>query len=476
MATTKKVTGSRGRDLANRLLDALAEVASDPLPGARQLPVLNGVSPKGLTACPLENILASAIGLLAESRRIFTYGNSVVIEVDSQDGADRSLVNLRTGTQVDSGAAHWLANLFICDWGGKQFGPPHELVQVLLRAAPLMTRVPRIQLHARRPVFDADFILRGPGWHSTAGILVHGPEVEPVLAEPQCSSLPILDRLPLHVRTLLSGFCFAGPADLANTLAILLTGLLINHFLVQPRPLALVDGNQPSVGKTLLGRVIEVILGGSDTRVIHYTENEEELQKRICAHARDGSRAVLLFDNARTKGGGPVESVVIEANCMAPEICLRLLGRSVNFIRPNDLLWMLTMNCTRVNPDLLSRALPIRLFYDGDPTQRAFALPDPIGYAREHRLALLGELAGMVIRWNQHGRPEGGRNHRCSYWAKIIGGILETAGLPEVLSNLGDAATAFDDALDETTALAEAAVVAGGFFVNECDHNEEDQE
>jgi hypothetical protein len=119
------------------------------------------------------------------------------------------------------------------------------------------------------------------------------------------------------------------------------------------------------------------------------------------------------------------------------------------------------MNDTKASPDLVSRGLPIRFRYDGDPRERDFQGRDPIRYAREHRAEILGELMGMVVRWNQLGRPPGPRKHRCSYWAEVVGGILQVAGLPEFLENLDEAAAAFNQALDQLAALAEAVAAAG---------------
>jgi hypothetical protein len=123
------------------------------------------------------------------------------------------------------------------------------------------------------------------------------------------------------------------------------------------------------------------------------------------------------------------------------------------------------MNDTRVSPDQVSRGLPIRFFLEGKPERRTFEGLDPITYAREHRLDILGEIAGMVVRWNQLGRPSGLHSHRLHHWANVIGGILTTAGLPEFLENADEAAATFDTQLDDLAALAEAVISADGTFV-----------
>jgi hypothetical protein len=145
---------------------------------------------------------------------------------------------------------------------------------------------------------------------------------------------------------------------------------------------------------------------------------------------------------------------------MAPHITLRILGKSVNYTQPNDVLWFLTMNQTKVSPDLASRGMPIRLYYEGDPAQRVFAGPNPLEFAIKYRAQILGELFGMVEHWKSLGRPLGSRPHRCEYWAQMIGGILEACGFPEFLDNAAEAAAEFNTELGDLAAVAEWAVKA----------------
>ena len=49
--------------------------------------------------------------------------------------------------------------------------------------------------------------------------------------------------MPPYLRRLVQGFCWASDADLVNALGVLLTGLLGNHFVDDPKPLVILDGN-----------------------------------------------------------------------------------------------------------------------------------------------------------------------------------------------------------------------------------------
>jgi len=459
--TTNK---SRGQSQADQLFHALAAVDSVPLEGARDLPIVTGLTLRpGFTELP-ENVLMTVIKLLSDSGRVFRYGNSIVYQTDRLDGEGRRLATLRSGDAVESRAQDWLANVFVCTYKKIQFPPPSWLVRTLLTSEPLLPQLPRINTYAQRPLFDGSFVLHGPGWHPDVGILIHGPVIEPILFVPPTATAA-MDRLPPNLRTVLGGFCFRAHADVANMVGLMVTGLLVNNFVSTGKPITLIDGNQPNTGKTWLIRTLGVVLDGMEPPTLFYTPDDEELQKRICAKLREGTGSVLLLDNAKMVGGGAISSPVIESLSDGKEISLRILGVSANYTRPNDLVWTLTMNDTRTSPDLVSRGLPIQLYYEGRTEDRVFSGPNPINYAREHRLEILGELAGMVVRWVQAGRPDGTRSHRYQRWARIVGGIMQVAGLPEFLDNAQEAAATFNCASDELAALAEAVVANDGPYI-----------
>jgi hypothetical protein len=474
---SRQRSSSRGHALAERLQLAIQEVRNAPVAGAREIAVLTGLSPNMVCGSPIENVLADAERILLGSGKVFTYGDAVVLELGQ--GEQAHLVSLAVGHQTEAAAASLLANLFVCeqprdDEAPKQFPPPKPLVSLLLNREPTRAALPHIQHHATRPVFDRDFVLRQPGWHADVGILVHGNAVAAEIPPDPDLRRSVRDRLPRHLWRLLGDFCLRDDADLVNGIAVLLTGLLVPQFVESGKPVVLLDGNQPGLGKTLFARVVGFVLDGVDCPPLHFTPADEELQKRICATLRGGQQSVLIIDNAKVRAGSTVSSPVIESNSMSPEITLRILGQSENFRRPNDLVWMLTMNDTKASADLVSRGLPVRFAYEGNPSSRQFDGRDPLQYAREHRHEILGELVGMVLRWNQLGRPEAQVGHRCDRWARIIGGILEVNGLPDFLGNLDEAAGDFDTELDELAALAEAAVASGNsdFFI-ECANTEE---
>ncbi len=442
-----------GDELESRLFDAIRDFHAAPLPGTRVLPVLTGISTQGLRE-PQENVLARVKGLLVGTKRVFRHDNRVAYET-RVSGNEPRLRPLAEDGDVKSGAEYLLANLIECRNGDNHLVFPRWLANLALRGEPVLAALPEIRVYAHRPVFNEDLILCDPGWHPDCGILVHGPAVDPIpwpIAPPGCVDL---ERLPHHLRALLTGFCFRDEVDRVNALGLFLTGLLVDRYVETGKGVALIDGNQPGVGKTLLARAIGVILDGEDPGLVPFSSEDEELKKSICAGLRTRHSSVLIIDNAKTATGAALNSHTLDMLTTAPRVELRILRESINFSRNNDLLWILTMNDTCASRDLVTRGIPVRLAYDGDPGDRVFSGPNPIDYSRRNRVEILGELAGMVEHWKQRGRPLGPARHRFAQWASEIGGILDSCGLPGFLTNFADVVHEFTSGVDEMAVLAE---------------------
>ena len=338
----RRNNNSRGAALAARIHGGRLTADRAPRPGARSLPVIHGVTPGTVFSRPQENVLADTSLILVDSQRVFRYGNSVTVE---SDGEQRRLKTIADDDGVDKTGASRLANFFICeeppasdDDPPRQYPPPERFCQLLLNSEPVLRALPEIRTYAKRPIIDDTFAFRGPGWHADAGILIHGPDVEPTLPAALPASGPALDRLPPRLRGMLADFCFRTDADLVNAVGTMLTGMMPSVFQRRGKAVVLIDGNQPGVGKTLLARAIGMLLDGEEAQPIHFTPDDEELAKRICAELRCGTSSVVLIDNAKVRAGASVNSPVLEANSMAPTVSLRILGQSATLARPNEFL------------------------------------------------------------------------------------------------------------------------------------------
>jgi hypothetical protein len=130
-----------------------------------------------------------------------------------------------------------------------------------------------------------------------------------------------------------------------------------------------------------------------------------------------------------------------------PRTSFRLLGYSDEIRAENSFIFCITANGPDVSRDLITRSVVVNLVFEGDPARREFTIPDAEGYAREHRLEILGELVGMVERWRTAGSPvaEAASRFNKKGWSPIVGGVLAANGFEGFLSNAREAAESLDD-------------------------------
>lgn len=370
--------------------------------------------------------LEQACDVLAQSGRLYRLGNRVAWE----DVSKRPLLTVGIGVDPEGRAAAVLSRVLV---GGTERGDEAplagNLVKALFASEQFAAATPQIEVYSTRPTFDRTFRLCQPGWNPEAKILMHADAVEPIVdweidQTVSAGNLgPALGRLLPRLRALLEEFCFESPADLVNAVAVLVTGLLINHFVGDSHPMVGVDGNRPGVGKTLFAQVCGVILDGRPPSPIRIG-TEDELEKKLCALLIRNEGSVILLDNVKRR----VSSEVIEMNALAPRLTFRKLGGSVLVSGPNTYLWVVTANGAEASDDTLDRMVWVRLRHDGPPRGRRFAR-DPVRYATDHRHELLAELVGLVQRWVNGGCRPGDHAHRCREWARTVGGIRTSAGL-----------------------------------------------
>jgi len=308
------------------------------------------------------------------------------------------------------------------------------------------SRMPEIKLFTRNPVFTKDWRLVAPGFDCQSGIFYTGQVVEPREDTP-------------HLDALLQDFCFKSPADRTNYIGVLLTAVLMPHF-IGAKPAALFNGNQPGLGKSILAQIIAILRDGRPTETASYNPRDEEFEKRLGAIVRRGVTTIII-DNAKGRGRNPrIESACLERSITDAILSFRLLGKSLEIRAENSHIFCITANTPDVSPDLVSRSVVINLEYEGDPKRRAFQVADPEGYAEQHRLELLGELIGMVERWRAAGMPRANVDTRFNKrgWGNIVGGILLINGEPDFLANAEEAAAQLDETRREFAELVAVLV------------------
>ncbi len=251
------------------------------------------------------------------------------------------------------------------------------------------------------------------------------------------------------INTLLTDFCFASSADRTNFLGLMLTTVLMPHFTTGNKPMGLIVGNQPNLGKSTLAQLIAVLRDGKPTGTASYKSDDTEFEKKLGSIVNSGATTVIV-DNAKgdKRNDGVISSSCLEKNVTEPVVTFRLLGKSELIAVENSIMFMLTANSPKISPDLVTRSVTINLQYEGNPERRQFKF-DPCAYMQANRELVLSELVGMVTRWLQAGAPRTFSDClRFREWKQIMGGVLQVNGFTDFLGNRDDAASMDPIAVD----------------------------
>jgi hypothetical protein len=191
-------------------------------------------------------------------------------------------------------------------------------------------------------------------------------------------------------------------------------------------PFIIWNANGPRAGKTLLAKIVEIVVRGfASIRAL--PESAEELQKVLDSEVLAGSSSII-FDNVKTK----LDSPFLEQYATSSVVSVRRLGSSVKLDVEKRTMLMFTSNQAEVSADIAGRSLFCDLFVmEADPQSRHIdrILTEEFLSKSEIRYGILSALWSLIVAWDQSGRPAGsGRLAGFEDWGRIIGGIVENAG------------------------------------------------
>jgi hypothetical protein len=250
------------------------------------------------------------------------------------------------------------------------------------------------------------------------------------LGTPICYEQMSLEQAVSFFKNLLAEFPFYA-ADRSRAVSVVIAQILTlfcTH-LFPPgtvRPGFLFSANGVGTGKTLLAKLALIpMLGRAPTGT--YPQDEPEMRKRITTAVMAG-RPEIFLDNTK----GIISSASLEALMTSTTWSDRILGGNSQFDAQHDLTVILTGNDARVSPDMMRRVFPIELFSRfADNADRMISSWMDGETIRDHyRAQILSACWALVQGWDRNGRPEPKSwHHDFRTWTRIIGGIIETAGL-----------------------------------------------
>lgn len=248
------------------------------------------------------------------------------------------------------------------------------------------------------------------------------------------------------------------PFETMEHRSALLAGLLtpLAWFLFDgPAPMFLIDKNVRGAGAGLLADVVALTVTGRRFSIMSYTNDREELRKRITTLAMEGERLILLDNLA-----GAVGNDVLDAALTADRWKDRVLGGNRVYDGPLHVVWFGTGNNVQLQKDTPRRVCHIRMeSKDEWPELRTgFRYPHLRKHLIQHRATYLSAALTLLRAWIRAGRPKHGLQPWGSFegWSETIREVLVFAGLPDP----GETRIALQTAADRD-ALAMTDVLRG---------------
>jgi hypothetical protein len=411
--------------------------------GADDRPVIrvSGRDPKNVA----EDAIRAIQAVNDPEPRLFVRGGGLVRTRTTElgrpmvDGLDRdslfhTLVDVAQWARYDMRAKGW-----------KPTGPPDDSLRYILghRALPF----PALVGITEAPIIRPDGTIVTIAGYDPVTRLIYRPS--PGLVVPSIPDTPSATEVATArdaLYDLVHDFAFAGDggegkssASRTNALALLLT-LALRSAIEGATPLAAINKNSPGAGATLLTEVFGMVAYGRAPGLTPLPADDAELEKRITTLLRDGE-PLNVFDNVDR----PLEHGSLSLVLTAVEWAGRVLGKSETARYPNRAVWIANGVNLTLRGDIARRAYESRIVVDdaqpwrqaADEGQR-FRHPRLMEWAKEHRGEILGACLMLARNWYAKGQPPPSTPTLGKFedWCRVIGGILETAGVGGFLGNL----------------------------------------
>ena len=311
--------------------------------------------------------------------------------------------------------------------------PPAPVIDGILSARSLSGMPPLLGI-VTAPVFSSTGTVETtPGYLASSALFYHAFD---------CAELPNSDPTPenikeakrLLIEEVFGDFPFDGSPSSAHALALTIQPFA-RPLISGPTPFYLVDAPTPGSGK---GKIVEAATGIFIPRGAVPTpgdvKDDDEWRKRITTGLLSG-KSHIWFDNINKR----VDSGSLAAALTAGEWQDRLLGGNTETIIPVRCTWTGTGNNTQLSDELIRRTVYIRIVSElENPQERTgFRHPDLPGWIATNRPRLIAAVLTLVKAWIAAGMPAYSGKPLGSYenWCRVLGGILETVGIPGFLGN-----------------------------------------
>lgn len=368
---------------------------------------------------------------------MFRYGGVPVRQgLDDTDRPTFEVLNIDRMRHVVARVAPWKTKRLDKKTGGtveREVPPPIHVIKDILATSADRMPLPVVTGIAEVPTFAVDGTLCNRRGFNAANRTFYAPPVGLVI--PEIPMNPTEKNVRQALELLMEPFLevpFACDSDMAHTLAL---GVLpyVRGVIGPAVPIHLFDAPIHGSGKTLAARAALTPAMG-DIMFVSQAD-DDEFRKRITAQAIAG-RPVFFLDNVTR----PLNSAVLSSAITAATWTDRILGKSLEVSIPNRMIWVVTGNNVVLSGELARRCVRIRIDPNTDQPwlRNGFRIPNMEEWLTLNRGRLVGAALTLIRAWINDGMKPWIGLPLGSFepWSRVIGGILDRAGIGGFLGNL----------------------------------------
>lgn len=277
---------------------------------------------------------------------------------------------------------------------------PKAVVDAVL-SRPVQKFIKSLRGLVETPMFRSDATLLDVPGYDIASALFYAPScdtpvlpVAPTLDEAKASLDVLLD--------LISDFPFETSDDRSAWIAALLTAF-VRFVFEGPTPLMLITANVRGSGKSMLVDVVSMIHTGRRAARTSYTDDDNEMRKRITAVILEGDRFVLFDNIASTLGGASLDAVLTSTTWKDRILGVSRTTGAMEIVAQ----WFATGNNTVLRGDTGRRTLYVRLDSPEEHPEdrRGFKYPNLVEHVETHRGELIAACLTILRAYFVAGSP-----------------------------------------------------------------------
>lgn len=318
---------------------------------------------------------------------------------------------------------------------GTVCNPQEDVIRDLLSCQNAEESFPLVKAVVEWPILTPCGKLILHGGYDAETRLIYVPQDKARLRVPTKPDSDVIQKALAALQEIFVDFSFAEDGSQANALGALLT-LLFRPAIDGPVPIFAIDATTVGAGKTLLAQAFFAMATGRHVAATPECFRDEEWSKTITGVVSEGC-PFLLIDNVTE----PIQTPLLAAFATAPEWKARLLGTNLVPSFSHQCVVALTGNSLRMSADIARRICLIRLepqMYRPADQAREFQHPELLAWISSEREKLQSAAFTLAKGWFAAGcpwpkdvPPLGGFES----WRRVIGGVLEFAGVPGLLQN-----------------------------------------